>query len=253
MSGLRTATSLLTRIPVGGEPNGDRDLARSVPWLPVVGGLVGLVVAAAYVALRSALPQDLAAAIAVVAGIVTTGALHEDGLADTLDALAGGKTIEERIAILGDPRHGTFGVVAIAVSVVVRILAIGDLDGRSALVVVPTAHGLARAAAALLLVVRPARDQGLGAAFGRAMGLRHVLGAAVAGVTIAVVTFGIWSAAAIAVGGTVAWFAALVSSRRVGGITGDVLGAVEQTVEVGLLLLGVALVDRRLLVVPWWR
>jgi adenosylcobinamide-GDP ribazoletransferase len=253
VSGWRTATSLLTRLPVGMDPGADRDLARAVPWLPVVGGLVGLTVAGVDCSMRWVLPADVAAAFAVVAGVLATGALHEDGLADTVDALAGGRTVEDRIAILDDPRHGTYGVLAISVSVVVRVLAIGDLASRPALVVLPAAHALARVAAALLLLVHPARDRGLGASYVRAVRARHVFGAAVVGLSIAVVTFGIWSAAAIALLGTAAWSVAFVSIRRIGGVTGDVLGAVEQVVEIGLVLLGVALVRGRLLVVPWWR
>jgi adenosylcobinamide-GDP ribazoletransferase len=252
MSGFRTAASVLTRLPVDGGPRSEPDLARSVPWLPVVGGLVGAIVGVVDASLRWALPADVAAAVAVLAGIVVTGALHEDGLADTVDALAGGGTVDERLAIMDDPRHGTYGVLAIALSVAVRVLAIGDVSGLSALVILPVAHALARVAAALLLRVTPARAGGLGASYARAARSRDVIGAAVVGVTIAVVAFGIWTPAAVAIVGIASSFVAFVSIRRIEGITGDVLGAAEQIAEIGLLLLGVALVHRRLLVVPWW-
>jgi adenosylcobinamide-GDP ribazoletransferase len=253
VSGWRAAASLLTRLPMGTEPPSERDLARSVPWLPIVGAFVGLVVSGVYASARSTLPPDLAAAIAVLVGLVATGGLHEDGLADAVDSLAGGRTVDERLAILDDPRHGTYGVLALILSVLLRVLAIGGIGSASVFVVVPAAHALGRVAAATLLLVRPARDVGLGAGYRRAASRRSVLLSALVGAAIAIVSFGIWAPAVIALVGVVAWSVALVALRRIGGVTGDVLGAGEQIAEVLVLVLGAALLRRHLVDVPWWR
>jgi adenosylcobinamide-GDP ribazoletransferase len=250
---LRTAASLLTRIPVGDPPRRERDIARAVPWLPVVGGLVGIAVATSYAAVRMMLPPNLAAAIAVLTGVVITGALHEDGLADTVDAFEGGTNAQERLEILRDPRHGTYGVIAIVLSVGLRILAIGSMRSLPAIAVVPAVHALSRVAATGLLLPRSARGSGLGASYARAAGARRFLIAAFAGTSFAVVGLGIWTAGAIVIVGAVAWCVGAWSIRRIRGITGDVAGAAEQIAEVALLLYGVALVRGGYLAVPWWR
>src|SRR5205085_1363493 len=86
--GLRTAVAFLTRIPVcAGGAVGPADLGRSVPFIPVVGALIGLVVAGVDIGARTILPSFVAAVLAIGAGVVLTGALHEDGLGDTADAL----------------------------------------------------------------------------------------------------------------------------------------------------------------------
>ena len=116
MRGLLGAVSFLTRVPTGTGERRVEELAGFVPWFPVVGAGVGLVIAAIYAASRTLWPPLPAATVAVVAGIGLTGAFHEDGLGDTADALAGGTDRDSTIRILKDPRLGTFGVLAVAAS-----------------------------------------------------------------------------------------------------------------------------------------
>ena len=111
VTGLRGAVTFLTRVPIGYAAV-EIDLARSVPFVPVVGALVGLAVAGADIGVGAVLPRLPAAALAVTVGVVLTGALHEDGLADTADAL-GARDRADVLRILRDPAHGTYGVLAL--------------------------------------------------------------------------------------------------------------------------------------------
>src|SRR5205823_10740767 len=120
-------------------------------WFPVVGALLGLGAAGVYAGTRLVLPSLVAATLAVCVAVLLTGAFHEDGLADTADAIGGGWNREDALRILKDPTHGTYGVLAIALSVLLRVGAVAALDGWAALAVLPAAHALSRGAAVGLL------------------------------------------------------------------------------------------------------
>ena len=124
------AVQFLTRIPIRlrAAPN----LAACVPWFPVVGGAIGALIGALVAGLMEVVPSTVAAAIGIVVGVLITGAFHEDGLADTADAFGGGWTVERRLEILKDSRHGTYGVAAISSSIVLRIVALGAVAGPAA-------------------------------------------------------------------------------------------------------------------------
>ena len=105
------AVSFLTRVPTGTGAVQPAEMARFVPWFPLVGALVGAAVGGLYAGASALLPPLAAAAVAVTAGVAVTGAFHEDGLGDTADAFVGGVDREDTLRILEDPRLGTFGVV----------------------------------------------------------------------------------------------------------------------------------------------
>jgi adenosylcobinamide-GDP ribazoletransferase len=232
---------------------GDADeQARSVPWFPVVGALVGASVAGVYALLAPRLPASAAATIAVAAGLVITGAFHEDGLADAVDGIAGGRTPEDRLRIMKDSRHGTFGVLALVTVFILRVSCVAALDAWNATAALIAAHALGRSAAVLLMRSRPA-GTGLGATYTAAVRPIHVVVGAIAGVGLAVAVAG-WAALvaapAAAIGALVvgAW-----ARRAVHGITGDVLGAAEQVAEVVVVagLTGWAATGGHPL--AWWR
>ena len=247
LTGLPAAVQFLTRVPV--RLRRAPSLTRAVPWFPVVGALVGAVVGGAAAGLWQVATPMVAGAVAVLLGVLVTGAFHEDGLADVADAFAGGWTVERRLEILKDPRHGSYGVAALSGSILVRAIAIGSLPGPAAMFwSVIAAHATGRGAAVVLMGVgRIARPDGLGADYARSLSpVRTVLGA-LAG---AALTFGALAArfgfhahlaaasaatlVAAAVGtGVIAWLA----RHKIGGVTGDVLGAAEQITE--CLVLGV--------------
>jgi adenosylcobinamide-GDP ribazoletransferase len=224
--GLLGAVSFLTRVPVGGGERRPEELAGFVPWFPVVGAGVGLAVAATYAASRMLLPPLPAATLAVVAGIGLTGAFHEDGLGDTADAFAGGWDRDSTVRILKDPRLGTFGVLAVAASLLLRVGAVAALAPGAALAALPAAHALSRAAAVATMAALPAAaETGLGASYALALALA----------LLGLPALGAAAAAAVA-----AALLGRLAVRRIGGVTGDVLGAVEQLAEMLTLLAAVA-------------
>jgi adenosylcobinamide-GDP ribazoletransferase len=253
VNGFQAAVAFLTRVHVGGAVETGKEQRRSVLWFPVVGALLGLVAAGAYATARLALPAVVAGALTVGVTTFLTRALHEDGLADTADALGGGWNREERLAILKDPVHGTYGVLALILSVVLRVTAIGALGAWAALGVLPAAHALSRAASvALLGWVGPATIDGLGATYSSSVTRSRARALYGIGSAIGLVSLGVWGLPAAILAGLAAAMTAWLGVRMLGGITGDVLGAAQQAGEILVLLLGAAVATNGS-GLPWWR
>jgi adenosylcobinamide-GDP ribazoletransferase len=238
VSGLAAAVTFLTRVPlpvIAPTPS-------MLPWFPVVGALVGFLAAAVYVTASLVVTPLLAAALAVAATVLVTGALHEDGLADAADAWGGASSREQALRILRDPAHGTYGVLAVVLSVVVRVAALASLAPAMAVAVLPAVHAISRGVmVALLRTTPPARDDGLARAVSTsttplsaavAIGVAGVLGIGLLGARVV-------PAAAVAL--VAGWLVRWLAMRRIGGMTGDVLGAAEQLAEVCMLVLFAAL------------
>lgn len=238
MRAFRSALALLTRLPGGLHPDGDQALGRALPWFPAVGVVVGLLTALVYVPLAEVLPPLTAAALAVGFSAVVTGGFHEDGVADTADALAGGRDAAERLRLLKDPRHGTFGVLALVVVTLVKVSALASVSGAVAVAALVAAGALGRSATvAVLGWTTPVGAGGLGQSYrrsltGQDLGLALGLGAAVG--TLALGPLLLPTAALV---GAAAWAVAWWAGRRIGGTTGDVLGAAEQAGECAVLVL----------------
>ena len=239
--GFFDALSLLTRIPTraGG------DTRRAIPWMPVVGALVGLLVVGVFRAMRLAVAPIGSATVAIGVGIVVTGALHEDGLADTADAFGARAGKERTLEILKDPRLGTYGVLALILTVLARVVAVASMGTWTALAALPSAHALGRASATTVMTKRPpANETGLGSSYKT----DRALVPAVIAVVIAGGLLGIWAVAAVAIATAVALGVAASARRRIGGYTGDIAGAAEQLTEIGVLLL----VAAGRVSIPWW-
>ncbi len=179
----------------------------------------------------------------MVAGICLTGAFHEDGLGDTADAFAGGQDRDSTVRILKDPRLGTFGVLAVAASLLLRAGAVAALAPAAALAALPAAHALSRAAAVATMTFLPPRrrDRPRGQLRPRPVPPPRP-GRALAGLAIALALLGapaLWAAAAAAVA---AFAMGRLAVRRIGGVSGDVLGAIQQLGEILTLLVAVAAV-----------
>jgi adenosylcobinamide-GDP ribazoletransferase len=248
VTGFVGALQFLTRVPV--RTATAPDLARSVPWFPVVGALVGVVVGGVAAAGSELTTPLVGAAVAVTAGVLVTGAFHEDGLADTADALVGGTTVERRLEILKDPRHGSYGVAAMLASFTVRVACLASLGPAAALAGAVAAHSTARAAAVVTMVAAPtARATGLGADYTRGLGTRTAVAGGSVGVAVATLATGWWALPIAVAAGVAATVVTHWAVRRVGGITGDVLGAVEQVAECAVLVVVVGLARRHDV---WW-
>ena len=240
---LLLALRFFTRLPLGAaaalEPGA---LARASWAFPLAGAVVGIVCTAAYVvADLLSFPRLAAALVAIGAGAFVTGALHEDGLADTADAW-GGRDRAERLAIMRDSRSGAYAIVAIVLSVALRAAAVAALPGKgAALAAFIAAHAVARGALPAVLFLLPAaRSDGLGASAGVpargevlwSLGIAAVIALAALGIVAGI-------GALVLAGVAMAALAAL-AQRQIGGHTGDVLGAIEQKGETAMLLAAAA-------------
>ncbi len=237
---LKTAIVFSTRLPLAPAAPVDAGAIAPAAWaLPLAGILVGLVGAAVYaLAHRVGLPPWPAAALTLAATLALTGCLHEDGLADTADGFGGGNTREQKLDIMRDSRIGTFGVCALAISIILRASALASLaDAGTVALALIAAHGAARATMPLLMTfVAPARSDGLSFAAGRPAA-ESAAAAAVFGLLALAGGLGFLRAveAAVLLLIVIALTARL-SAKQIGGQTGDVLGALEQASEIVILL-----------------
>ncbi len=239
-TGLKTGLAFLTCLPLPhAAPELRSGIALAAWTFPVVGALIGAFAALIYwLGYTIGFHPFVAALLTVGATLTVTGALHEDGLADTADGFGGGRTRERKLEIMRDSRTGAFGVSALVLSILLRAAAISSL-AEPALVApaLIAAHAGARAMLPLFMWLVPsARQDGLAAEAGRPPQASVIANALLGlgalglclgpiGALIAVLLL----AAAIAL---MAW----LCNRQIGGQTGDVLGALEQIGEIQILL-----------------
>jgi len=231
---IRHAWAFLTRLPGGAHPAGERELGASVPWFPAVGAVIGLLLGLVWVAMGELVAPLTAATITVAAGVVMTGAFHEDGLADTADSL-GGYTPERRLAIMKDSRVGTFGALALVFSVLIGVFTLASLEPVEGLVALVMAHAVGRSVATLVMVTTPAATAtGLGQSYSAYLPRSAVLamGAIIAGCSVVGGPAGVVGYLLALTG---AGLLVVLARRAYGGTTGDVLGAVEQVGEMAVL------------------
>jgi adenosylcobinamide-GDP ribazoletransferase len=246
---LKISILFCTRVPLShSKPIGGDDVARASWAYPIAGLLVAGAGALAYwIAFRCALPATAAAALALAATLLATGCLHEDGLADTADGFGGGKTRERKLEIMRDSRIGTYGVCALAMSLILRWSALAAIAQPTAVALaLVAAHAAARAPLpAFMQLVPPARSNGLAAGAG-APPLANAVAAGAIGVVVLGVALGLASAVVALLLLTLAGiFMGWLSLRQIGGQTGDVIGALEQINETLVLLTAAALLNSR--------
>jgi len=251
LSACRAAFFFLTRIPVGGFPYTPEAWRWSSGWFPFVGAVIGAGMAAVWMLVENVGPLP-AATLVTGLGMLLTGAFHEDGMADTADALGGVVDRDKVFEILKDSRVGAFGAACLFITLLLRIGLLARL-GEIAPATVPgliiLSQALARTPPVWLMATIPYVTQDEAsksklvtrAGFGQAWLATAWCAAAVAGgivagaLTVGESAWGILAAAAVTA--LLGWRFV----RRIGGLTGDFLGAAEQSAEVAFLL-AVALV-----------
>lgn len=244
------ALQFLTRVPVphwvGWQPAWLHDSARH---FPLVGALVGAACAAVLWATAHVWTAAVAVLCSIAFGVWLTGAFHEDGLADTCDGLGGAVSRERALAIMKDSRLGSYGAVGLLLVLALKAAALHGLATRdlaAALATLPLAHAASRWAALVLLFVLP---YGGDAEHAKAKPLAQRIdaGGLLAGAlwTLAVALLAAWAAPALTLASLLAAAAAVAGvafvmqrwlRRRLGGTTGDTLGATQQFAEVAVLL-----------------
>ena len=243
------AVRFLTIVPVpAAQSTMDGDwLARSLAYFPLVGAAIGALSGAVLLIASGVWSGAIPALLAVAASVAVTGALHEDGLADTADGLGGGRTPERRLAIMKDSSIGVYGALALGFGVALRVAALAALPPSTAAAALVAVHAMARIAPAVVMSAMAYAGDAKAMKAGYSETPMTQFGKTwMAGVTLLALLPLAFVSVRAAIAGVLAGAVLAVwlmrrAKKLIGGYTGDVLGAVEQMVEIGFLL-GVAAV-----------
>jgi adenosylcobinamide-GDP ribazoletransferase len=231
------ALTFLTKLPWPWPgPADESALARSLFWFPWVGAVLGLMFWAAWAGLAKILPQPAAAGLLLAFTAWITGGLHLDGLADTFDGLGGGRAPAEALRIMKDSRVGAFGVISLVAVLVLKFSLFLSVTGPASrvLLLYPV---ISRCGIVLMAYLssyaRP--EGGLGQAMTQGVSGRLVAGASLCTGALSLALMGVSGLRLVGVAGLVVWFGSLYFRKRLGGITGDILGATNEALEVLVL------------------
>lgn len=227
-------------VPVASAYTPER-FAAGIRYYPAVGILIGAIAAAIYFAALQVFAPLIAVLLSTVCALLFTGAFHEDGLADTFDGIGGGTTAEHALEIMKDSRIGVFGMLALSLVLATKVTAITMLTPSAALIVLVAGHGLSRLSSVIVIASsRYLRFEGTGKPTAEGIGA--------IGLTVALLTGLFCLALLYLMLSPVASFCALAGlvsghilirlffERKLGGYTGDCLGATQQVSEVSVYL-----------------
>lgn len=234
-----TAIQFFTRIPVpawtGYSAGQLNDSARH---FPLVGVLVGAVTGAVFVMAVQVWPQHVAVILAMLTGVLLTGGFHEDGLADACDGFGGGQSKERVLEIMKDSRVGSFGVLGLAFALLLKFACLSALPATQFLWIAIAAHGFSRfMAVSVMAGMAYVRDEGSAKSKPMAKGISipSLCWAGIVGLApLSMIGASALLAAALAI--AVRLLAASYFQRRIGGYTGDCLGATQQVCELAFYL-----------------
>ncbi|HEV3040434.1 MAG TPA: adenosylcobinamide-GDP ribazoletransferase [Candidatus Angelobacter sp.] len=240
LHGFVTAFRFLTRIPIPGKSHAHASLSGATMFFPIVGLAIALGAIGLRRVLLSHFPASIVAALVLSYLVLITGGFHEDGLADSADGFGGGWTKERILEIMRDSRIGSFGALAIGLSLLIRYSLLSSLraDRFSAYIIV--AHVLCRwTTLPLSFFMRPARAEGQGTGIAQKIsGLSLIFGTLIAlAVGYFVMHLALWVPLITAM--IVTLLSALYYQSQIGGITGDCFGATNQLTEIAIYLCGV--------------
>ena len=236
------AVQFLTRLPItSADLYSAERMAASVRYYPLVGVLVGGVSALVFAGVSALLPQVLAVLLALATGLLVTGAFHEDGLADTFDGVGGGLSRERALEIMRDSRLGTYGTLALILALALKAGTLAALPVGLVIAALIAGHGLSRVSSVLVIATsRYVRAEGTGKPVAGGTSIPSLFTALLSGGLI----LGVWCI--FYAPDAIAWagIGLLIShglmrlffEPKLGGYTGDTLGAVQQASEVGFYL-----------------
>ncbi|HLY55785.1 MAG TPA: adenosylcobinamide-GDP ribazoletransferase [Stellaceae bacterium] len=235
---IRAALRYFTGLPwPGGVSFSQERLDRSIRYLPLVGILVGLATGAAYLLAAVLWPAPVAVAVAMAAGAALTGGFHEDGLADFCDGFFVARDREATLEIMKDPRLGSHGVLGLVLALILRFAALASLAQYRVFPALLAAHAFSRLLTLAAMRGLPyARSDG-GAPKPATVSL-GTAGMVVAGACGLLPLLLVWRGAvpAALAASAVALALAWLCRRRIGGYTGDCLGAIQQASEIAFYL-----------------
>jgi adenosylcobinamide-GDP ribazoletransferase len=234
-----TAIQYFTRLPVPRWTGySERQLNDAARYFPLVGILVGLITGGVYLLAISVFPQPLAVLMSMVVGVLLTGGFHEDGLADACDGFGGGWDKPQVLAIMKDSRIGSYGVLGLVLALALKFAALAAVPSARFVVIAVAAHAFSRfMAVSVMATQRYVRDDDSARAKPVAQNISFAGLACAALFAFAPLAWLGWAGVAGAAGALALRLAAArYLYRRIGGYTGDCLGAVQQITEIGFYL-----------------
>jgi len=224
-------------VPIKKEFNADQ-IGRATVFFPLVGLLIGLVLAGVNFLLSLILPGAVVNIILIAGLALLSGGLHLDGLADTFDGMAGTRTPEKRLEIMRDSRLGSFGAFGLFLILLIQYAALSSVPDEYRTGIIILAPVLGRWAMVNAIFVYPyARPDGLGKAFKQHLiGLEYALDT-VACVLAALILFKLAGLVIMAAAWLTADLSSILMSRKLGGMTGDTYGAVNEFVTMSVLVI----------------
>lgn len=241
----RTALMFYTRIPVGNINNYESSmLSKSTRYFPIIGLIVGALTAGVYWLLSLILPNAIALLLSMAFSVYLTGAFHEDGFADFCDGFGGGYTKEKVLTIMKDSRIGTYGTVGLAFVLATKFIALNEISPIIIMATLIAGHTLSRLIPVILLYTSSyVREDATSKS--KPIGHKDSVGAFIFSILTGLIPF-IWLSVNTIIIFTVAITIVTIIFRRyitkkIGGYTGDVLGALQQISEVVFYLVIVSL------------
>ena len=230
----------MTRIPVPGFRYESGLVLAGAKFYPLVGALVALGAIGIERAMRAHLPASILAIVVVTYLVVVTGGFHEDGLADTADALGGGWTPERMLTIMHDSRIGSFGTIAVCLSILARWALLSNMPPERFPLYMLAAHVLCRwSTLPLGAFMQPARTDGLGAKIARKISPTSAAVGSLFAFAIVAWALKIQAVIPIAAVSCLTFLSGWYYQSQIGGVTGDCFGATNQLSEIAVYLCGV--------------
>lgn len=231
------ALRFFTRLPIPGKNHSDANLSDAALTFPIAGAAIGTILAFVWWCAYQWLPGLPAAGLTIGAGLLLTGALHEDGLSDCVDGLGGGHTKERALEIMRDSRIGAYGAAALIISIALRWTCLASLSLWTGVITLIIAHMIARSSMTIAISFSSyARKEGLGKSVSDGISPQTFI---IITIITALLTFLLGSMAgamAAAIAFIMAWLVSKWLDHRLGGYTGDGLGAMEQIAEIAVML-----------------
>ncbi len=239
---LLLAVQFLTRLPVPASAGFTPErLTAATRFYPLVGALIGGLVAVVYALALLAWPPLVAVLLSIVASLLLTGAFHEDGLADMFDGVGGGLTRERALEIMKDSRIGTYGAAALILALALKAATLAAMPPLAVILALVAGHGLSRFSAVLVIATSAyVRDHGTAKPVADGVSRESLLIATATALPLFLalawglgITPALLGLAGLMLGH---WAMRRVFERKLGGYTGDCLGAVQQGSELGFYL-----------------
>lgn len=234
-----TAFGFLTLLPYPQSTDFEgKDLGRSMSLFPLVGLLLGLILLLLNMLLAPYLPERLVNIIIIATLIIVTGGLHVDGFMDTLDGIGGGNNKERILTIMRDSHVGAFGVIGLILLLLIKWEALNSIGGETkgtALLLMPV---ISRGGQVLLTFLSPyARTEGVGRPFADGLDKKALTIAVTITLILSLILGGLAGILMATISGLFALCCSRFFIKKIGGITGDVIGALNELLEVLVLLL----------------